>query len=164
MSDAVTEAPPQTAEQPALEESRHARPADPCAMVIFGASGDLTKRKLLPSLYHLAKKNLLPEDFALVGCAIDDMTEEEFRRTAAQNLTEFGGAPEHCRFCDWLVGRLYYNRGDFRDPATYEQLKAKLGEIDKKNGTGGNYFYYLATSPTLFGEVIQRLGAAGLAE
>jgi len=162
MTQAVADAPPVAAEQPA--EPKQARPAERCAMVIFGASGDLTKRKLLPSLYHLAKKKLLPPGFALVGCAIDDMTEEDFRKRVAQDLTEFGGAPEHCRFCDWLVARLYYHRGDFRDPATYEQLKTKLAEIDEKDGTGGNYFYYLATSPTLFGEVIQHLGAAGLAE
>ena len=164
MSDAATEAPPQTAERPALEESRHARPADPCAMVIFGASGDLTKRKLLPSLYHLAKKNLLPEEFALVGCAIDDIGEEEYRSRVYQDLIEFGGAKEHCKFCDWLVGHLYYFRGDFKDPATYQQLKQKLTQVDEKHGTRGNYFYYLATAPALFGEVVKQLGAAGLAE
>ena len=159
----VAEVPPQISEE-VSDQPRHARPADRCAMIIFGASGDLTKRKLLPSLYHLAKKNQLPQDFALVGCAIDPLSEDEFRARVAKDLTEFGDAPEHCRFCDWLLDRLYYQRGDFRDPATYDQLKARLAEIDQKHNTGGNYFYYLATAPVLFGEVIQRLGAAGLAD
>jgi len=154
--------PPQAAAQPSDE--RPTRPAGRCAMIIFGASGDLTKRMLLPSLYHLAKKDQLPEDFALVGCAIESMSHEEFRARVRQDLVEFGGAPEHCKFCDWVIGRLYYIGGDFQDAATYERLKSLLGEVDQQHGTGGNYFYYLATAPTLVGEVIQHLGAAGLAE
>jgi glucose-6-phosphate 1-dehydrogenase len=151
---------PQVTEQQAME--RHGRAADRCAMVIFGASGDLTKRKLLPSLYNLAKKKLLPREFALVGCAIDDISQEEFRRRVQDHLREFGNAAEHCPFCEWLLERLYYVKGEFRDPQTYEQLKQRLAEADRKHGTSGNYFYYLATTPALFGEVIQRLGAAGL--
>jgi glucose-6-phosphate 1-dehydrogenase len=139
------------------------RPAERCAMVIFGASGDLTKRKLLPSLYNLAKKNILPREFALVGCAIEQIGQDEFRRAVRHNLSEYGGAGEHCRFCDWLLDRLYYLPGDLRDPATYARLKELLAEVDRKNGTNGNYFYYLATVPALFGEVVRQLGTAGLA-
>ena len=131
-------------------------------MVIFGASGDLTKRKLLPALYNLAKKHLLPSDFALVGCAIEEISEDDFRERVRHDLIEFGGAKERCPFCEWLLGRLYYVHGDFRKPETYAQLKSVLSDVDQKHGTGGNYFYYLATSPNLFGEVIQQLGAAGL--
>jgi glucose-6-phosphate 1-dehydrogenase len=160
MTEAPAEPAPEGAE-PASEE-RRARPADRCAMIIFGASGDLTKRMLLPSLYHLAKKNLLPPDFALVGCAIESMSQEEFRALVRQDLVDFGGASEPCKFCDWLIGRLYYVGGDFHDPATYDRLKSLLGETDQKHATGGNYFYYLATAPALVGEVIARLGAAGL--
>jgi glucose-6-phosphate 1-dehydrogenase len=131
-------------------------------MVIFGASGDLTKRKLIPSLYHLAQKKLLPKEFALVGCAIDKIDEEAFRKQVRTDLTEFAEAPEQCKFCDWLLERTYYFSGDFNDPAVYQQLKPKLEAIDKTHGTGGNYFYYLATAPALFGQVVQLLGAAGL--
>jgi glucose-6-phosphate 1-dehydrogenase len=146
VAQALNEAQP--AEQQAME--RHGRPADRCAMVIFGASGDLTKRKLLPSLYNLAKKELLPRDFALVGCAIDDISEEEFRNRVHADLREFGNAAEHCRFCDWILERLHYLHGDFHDPNTYERLKAALGKVDQQHGTNGNYFYYLATTPTLW--------------
>lgn len=144
--------------------ARTTRPADRCILVIFGASGDLTKRKLLPTLYNLAKKNLLPKDFALVGCAIEDMAEEQFRRQVYEDLREFAGAPERCRFCDWLLERLYYVSGDFRNPAFYQHLKDVLSGVDAKHGTNGSYVYYLATAPVLFGEVVERLGAAGLTE
>src|SRR5258708_6624596 len=94
---------------------RHGRPGDRCAMIIFGASGDLTKRKLLPSLYHLAKKNLLPAEFALVGCSNEAISEDEFRVRVRAGLEEFGDAAHDCSFCDWLIERLYYVSGDLRD-------------------------------------------------
>ncbi len=133
-------------------------------MVIFGASGDLTKRKLLPALYNLARKNLLPADFALIGFALDQLSDEDFRKQVQNNLREFGGAEENCRFCDWLVGRLYYLSGDFRDSASYGRLKPLLDQVDQKHGTQGNRLYYLATTPALFAEVVSQLGAAGLTE
>jgi glucose-6-phosphate 1-dehydrogenase len=133
-------------------------------MVIFGASGDLTKRKLLPALYNLAKKNLLPKDFALVGCANQEISQDEFRSRVKNDLKEFAGATDDCGFCNWLLERLYYASGDFRDPAAYQRLKPMLAEMEQKHGTRGNYFYYLATTPSLFGEIIQQLGAANLTE
>jgi glucose-6-phosphate 1-dehydrogenase len=133
-------------------------------MVIFGASGDLTKRKLLPALYNLAKRNLLPKEFALVGCATQDFSEDDYRKRVRSDIHEFAGAPENCPFCDWLIERLYYLSGDFADKGCYERLKPLLAEVDQKHGTAGNYFYYLATTPSLFGEVVSQLGAAGLTE
>jgi glucose-6-phosphate 1-dehydrogenase len=141
---------------------RHGKAADNCAMVIFGASGDLTKRKLIPSLYHLGLKNLVPREFALVGCAIEKMTEDQFRQQVREFLAEFASAPEHCDWCESLVERTYYLPGDFRDPAYYESLKKLLEQIDAKHGTGSNYLYYLATAPALFGEIVRDLGTAGL--
>src|ERR1041385_9279775 len=104
-------------------------------MVIFGASGDLTKRKLLPALYNLGKKKLLPKDFALIGFAIDTFSEDDFRSQVRQDLGEFGGAPQTCEFCDWLLGRLYYVSGDFRDPAAYERLNQALTTVEQHHGT-----------------------------
>ena len=144
--------------------SQPVRAGDRCCLVIFGASGDLTKRKLLPSLYNLAKKDLLPKEFALVGCANQTFSEDEFRSQVREDLKQFGGAPEHCKFCDWLIERLYYLPGDFQDPQYYQRLKPLLAQMDEKHGTQGNYFYYLATTPSLFGEVVRQLGAAGMAE
>jgi glucose-6-phosphate 1-dehydrogenase len=140
------------------------RPGDPCILVIFGASGDLTKRKLLPSLYNLARKNLLPANFALVGIAIDKMDEHAFRDRVLDDLKEFAAAPEQCTFCDWLLERLYYLPGDFRDPAAYAKLKDLLRTVDEKHGTHGNYFYYLATLPQFFSDIVKQLGAASLTD
>jgi glucose-6-phosphate 1-dehydrogenase len=133
-------------------------------MVIFGASGDLTKRKLLPALYNLGKKKLLPKDFALIGFAIDTFSEDDFRSQVRQDLGEFGGAPQTCEFCDWLLGRLYYVSGDFRDPAAYERLNQALTTVEQHHGTQGNRLFYLATVPSLFTEVIQHLGASKLVQ
>jgi glucose-6-phosphate 1-dehydrogenase len=149
-------------DQPPVEEQN--RPGDRAVMVIFGASGDLAKRMLIPALYNLAKKKLLPKDFALVGFAIDKFTEEEYRQQVRKDLQEFASAPEKCEFCDWLLGRLYYRFGDFRDPAVYAELKSLLAEVEKKHGTGGNGLYYLAIPPTLIAEVVKHLGAAGLTD
>ena len=133
-------------------------------MVIFGASGDLTKRMLLPALYNLAKKDLLPKDFALVGVAIEKFSAEEFRKLVLEDLRQFGGAPEPCQFCDWLLERLYYLACDFRDPAAYQRLKSLLAEVDGKHDTHGNYLYYLATAPSLISGIVAQLGGAGLTE
>jgi glucose-6-phosphate 1-dehydrogenase len=145
---------------PPVEEQ--SRPGDRGVMVIFGASGDLTKRMLIPALYNLAKKKLLPSDFALVGFAIETFSEEEYRQRVRNDLREFGGAPEHCQFCDWLIERLYYRSGEFRDPAIYQELKSLLDSIGEKHGTHGNCLYYLAVPPTLISEIVRRLGEAGL--
>lgn len=140
------------------------RPGERSIMVIFGASGDLTKRKLIPALYNLAKKKLLPPDFALVGVAIDQFTDDEFRRLVSEDLRTYGEAPERCEFCDRLMERVYYLSGDFRDPGLYSRLKSLLAEVDARHATGENYIYYLATIPQLFAGIIQHLGESGLAD
>src|ERR1035441_4406718 len=138
---------------------QQARPADPCIMVIFGASGDLTGRKLIPAIYNLAHAGLMPKHFGIVGVAIDQMSEEDFRQKARHNMTEEAKAPVDCGMCDDLVGRMSYISGDFKDPALYQNLAAKLAELDKSFGTPGNYFFYLAVSPMFFAEIIkQQLG------
>jgi glucose-6-phosphate 1-dehydrogenase len=147
---------------PLFEDSN--KPGHPGVMVIFGASGDLTKRMLIPSLFNLAKRKLLPKDFALVGFALESWSEDEYRQRVRNDLREFAGAPEQCEFCDWLIERLYYRSGDFRDPKVYEELKKLLADIDQKHGTQGNCLYYLAIPPGLIGEIVKRLGAAGLTD
>ena len=152
----------ETADQQADQaaEQQQIRPADPCVMVIFGASGDLTKRMLLPSLYNLAKKKLLPKEFALVGCAIDNMSAGRFPRARCaatcgssaalpSNASSATGCWSGCTICS----------GDFSDPATYERTQSRCWPIsDQKHGTSGNYLYYLATVPTLFGEIVEAAG------
>src|SRR5690242_19977547 len=138
------------------------RVADRCTMVIFGASGDLTTRKLLPALYNLARNNLLPREFAVLGFAKDEISEEDFRRKVSDNIREYAGAPADCELCDWLADRSYYITGDFKNPADYVRLKDKIGELDARHHTGGNVFFYLATLPQFFSEIIHQTGEQGL--
>jgi glucose-6-phosphate 1-dehydrogenase len=138
------------------------RPADSCVMVIFGASGDLTKRKLIPALYNLAQGGLLSKDFALVGFARNETTSDEFRDKINEGISQFATTTVDPNLWHWLSRRISYVSGDFDDPESYQRLKAELAAVDKEHGTSGNYFFYLATSPTFFGPIIRRLGEAGL--
>ena len=151
-----------TPETDTTETQPQARPADPCIMVIFGASGDLTGRKLIPAIYNLAHAGLLPKQFAIVGLAIDQMSEEDFRQKARAEMQEHAEAPMECSLCDSLVERISYIHGDFKDPNLYQTLANKLAELDKTYGTPGNYFFYLAVAPSFFAEIIRQLGAAKL--
>lgn len=139
------------------------QPGDPCVMVIFGASGDLTKRKLIPALYNLAKSDLLSREFAVVGVARSGMTIEAFRQKLSQDIRELATAPIEPVLWEWLGQRLYYVAGDIGDPRSYQELRTVLEKVDKEHGTRGNYLYYLATSPNFFSEIVKRLGEAGLA-
>src|SRR3989338_3382706 len=116
-----------------------ALPAGPCTMIIFGAAGDLTKRKLLPALYNLAVAGLLPKNFAVVGVTRRDMNHDQFREFMASEVREFLTGDQADELLKWLTERLYHAQGDLRDPATYEKLKTLLAEIDKTHATGGNY-------------------------
>jgi glucose-6-phosphate 1-dehydrogenase len=138
------------------------RAGDPCVMVIFGASGDLTKRKLIPALYNLAKDNLLSKEFALVGVARNEMTSEQFRDMISKEIGDFATTKVDPDLWHWFARRIYYISGDFDDPKAYQELSQVLGQVDKEHGTRGNYFYYLATAPSFFATVVKQLGAAGL--
>src|SRR5579864_3341303 len=140
------------------------RPAGPCVMVIFGIGGDLTKRKLFPALYNLAKDDLLPKEFAIVGTGRGESSTPEFQKKIAQEVREFATSDVEPALVDWLTERLYYHVGNFQDPAAYKSLAALLANVDKDHSTGGNYFYYLATAPEFFGEITRQLGAAGLTQ
>ena len=138
------------------------RPGDPCIMVIFGASGDLTKRKLIPALYNLAKDNLLSKEFALVGIARNELTSEQFRDMIGKEIGEYATTKVDPDLWHWLARRIYYLAGDFDDAPAYDKLRDLLAQIDKEHGTRGNYFYYLATSPSFFAPIVKQLGASGL--
>ena len=128
-------------------------------MVVFGAAGDLTKRKLVPALFNLAKAKLLPRDFAVVGTSIDDLTREQFRN----QVTSFLPAQDRgSEAWDWFVERLSYERGDFADANAFTSLGACLAALDRDRNTQGNYLFYLATAPKFFAPIVQQLGNAGL--
>jgi glucose-6-phosphate 1-dehydrogenase len=144
-----------------------AQPAGPCSMVIFGAAGDLTKRLVVPALYNLACAKLLPKEFAIVGVDLAGHTDDDWRQSLAAMTAEFvkhGGENWQVdqNVWQWLISRMTYQKGDLNDPATYEALKSKLGEIDSTQGTAGNYLFYLAIADRFFGTVVQHLGDSKL--
>src|SRR5215469_2868402 len=137
------------------------RPAGPCVMVVFGATGDLTMRKLVPALYNLEKAHLLPEQFAVLGVAHDDMSLEDFRKKVSRFLqTEDHGT----EIWDHFQQSLRFLQGDFGDEKTFARLRETLAQIDAECATDQNYLFYLATSPKFFCEVVQQLGRSGLSK
>ena len=138
--------------------------APPQAIVIFGASGDLTRRKLLPAFYHLYLEGLLPERFAIVGYARTEFTDDEFRAHALASVREFGKhVPEGQVWTDF-AGHLRYVSGEFTDAGAMDRVAADLEEIDRTHGTEGNRFFYAATPSSAYADVVQRIGDAGMAE
>src|SRR5215470_12300422 len=125
-------------------------PARPCAIVIFGAGGDLTKRKLIPALYNLAKGKLLPEQFAIIGVSREDFSTEQYRETSTREIRDFSTSGVDKESWDWFAKRLYYLSGDFKDPQLYKKLADLMGNVEKEQATQGNWLFYLAISPVLF--------------
>jgi glucose-6-phosphate 1-dehydrogenase len=139
------------------------RPAPPAAFVIFGASGDLTSRKLMPAIERLALRRLLPPAFSVVGVARTEMTDDDFRDRMRELVEKGGGGgPEVKHVWDSFTGGFRYVAGDYDDPFTFEKLKHVLEELDRERGTAENRLYYLATPPSTFPTVIQSLGQHGL--
>ena len=128
-----------------------------CLLVLFGASGDLTRRKLVPALLNLAKAGLLPKNYAILGVAFDDFTQEQFRDRVTLFLPS-DNSPEALDFKQ----RLFYHRGDFDDNSMYSALEARLTDLDRQYDTEGNYLFYLATAPKFFGPIVQQLGQSRL--
>src|ERR1700761_876590 len=161
---------PAAAKLIACPPRRQHKPADPCAMVIFGATGDLTKRLVVPALYNLLRSNVLPEHFALFGVARSDETSESWRDQLYSMLKGFvgrSGAEFNTDAIDEdsgkkLASRITYVRGDLSKPELYQKLRNVLSESEKANGTRGNVIFYLAIADQFFGTVIDRLGEAQL--
>jgi glucose-6-phosphate 1-dehydrogenase len=138
------------------------RAADPCAFVIFGASGDLTKRLLVPALYNLAAERLLPEHFAVIGVARAETSDAKFREAMGSALREFATSEVEASAADRLIENFSYVCGDFNDDATYRRLCDRLTEVERKSAIGGNCVFYLATPPSVFATVADHLGKSGL--
>jgi glucose-6-phosphate 1-dehydrogenase len=132
-------------------------------LVIFGASGDLTKRKLLPALFHLRRADLLPKQFSIVGVARRPLG-DEFRDDMRAGIVQFSGVQANDAKLDDFVQHIGYFPLNFGDPANYAGLKAELDRIDKERGIGGNRLFYLATAPEYFAGIIENLGAQGMAQ
>ncbi|PWC45777.1 glucose-6-phosphate dehydrogenase [Azospirillum sp. TSO22-1] len=139
-----------------------ATPAPPCAIVIFGAAGDLAKRLLIPALYNLAARGLLSDRFAIVGVSRNAMSDEAFRAAIGEGLREFATEAVVPGVADALLGRLFHVAGDFADAETCRRLRDRLAVATTRFETDGNALFYLATPPSAFGPIVRNLGAAGL--
>jgi glucose-6-phosphate 1-dehydrogenase len=147
-----------------LKEAKSAeRIPEPAVVVIFGASGDLTKRKLLPALFHLEQSGLLPAEFAVVGVARRPL-QDEFSKDMREGILQFGGVKEGDKKLDGFMERVSYYAMNFDDPEGYGKLKTLLEGIDGQHGTKGNRLFYLATAPEYFADIIHQLGAHGMAK
>lgn len=148
---------------PFQDPLRFERRVPPCAIVIFGANGDLTKRKLMPALYRLAFDRRLPSGFAVIGNSRTKLTDEQFREKMREALHEF---PEDTPFDERLWAdfsqHLFYIAGDLQDDALYQQIKSKLEEIDTERRTQGNVLFYLSTQPSYYETTAHGIGMAGL--
>ncbi len=136
---------------------------EPSTVVIFGASGDLTRRKLVPALHTLGCEGLLPATTQVVGVARTPISDDEFRGRLYTGVEEYARhKPGICKLWFTFEGRHSYLRGEYDDPQTYQRLAESLARFDAEKGTGGNRLFYLATPPTLYSLIIEQLGRAGL--
>ncbi len=165
MSNEAPGAPPATGplDNPLRTGLRLGRTPEPCTMVIFGASGDLTSRKLVPALYNLARERRLPAGFSVLGFARREWDDRYFREVlqAGVNANSRSGPAEPDLWASFAEG-IFYHRASFAEPAGYTSLGARLAAIDTERDTGGNRVFYLATPPEAYPEIIAQLGAHGL--
>lgn len=153
-------------DQPAvnpLRENLVTRPVpDPCALVIFGATGDLTHRKLIPALYNLAADGNLPGSLAVVCFARRDKTNEGFRQELGESTRQYSRQPVNEKLWERFAANIFYHQSNFHDAAGYASLAGVLEDLDAHHGTRGNRLFYLATSPTEFDTILQNLHDSGL--
>ncbi len=141
-----------------------AQPAPPCVMVIFGAGGDLAKRKLFPALYHLMADGLLADNFQIIAVDRRDRGVDTYREHIDESARQFVADNSSDELWQELLQRIHYLNGDFREADTYDRMSALLDELERDHHTGGNCLYYLATPPAFFGDIATQLQAAGLAQ
>jgi len=136
--------------------------APPNAMVVFGASGNLAHRKLLPSIFELFARDLLDERFYLLGCGRTNLSDESFRELAKQAIRENIGQVS-ARDLNSFAEKLYYIDGEYGEPTFYERIKSRLAQLDKKHEVYDSLIYYLAVPPFLYTTIVEQLGLADLA-
>jgi glucose-6-phosphate 1-dehydrogenase len=145
-----------------LAEGLERLPVHPTTLVIFGATGDLSMRKLLPALYNLAHEGALPERFDLIGVSRSDQPHEAYRAWARESITKFSRRPPDEKVLDALLEHIRYVPGTFDDPTVYARLKETLEEFDKHAGQPLNRAFYLSTAPEFFPVIVASLGEQGL--
>jgi glucose-6-phosphate 1-dehydrogenase len=154
---------PDLTTNPLREGLQTERTPEPNTVVIFGASGDLTRRKLVPALYNLELERLLPNSFAVVGFARRPIPDAEFRQQMLEGVNAFSRSrPAQPQVWESFAQRLHYSPGNFDEPEAYRRLGELLDQLDRERGTSGNRLFYLATAPEYFPVIVQHLGEAGL--
>ncbi len=145
-------------------DKRMPRIAGPCAVVIFGVTGDLARKKLMPAIYDLANRGLLPPSFALVGFARRDWADEDFGQVVYEAVKQYARTPFRQEVWDRLAEGFRFVQGSFDDDDAFGRLAETLHTLDVERGTGGNHAFYLSIPPKAFPQVLQQLSRTGLAE
>lgn len=146
------------------KDRRLPRIAGPCGMVLFGVTGDLARKKVMPAIYDLANRGFLPPGFSLVGFARRDWEDEDFAAVVHDAVREHARTPFHEDTWKQLAEGIRFVQGDLGDAAAYDELSKVVAELDETRGTGGNHAFYLSIPPGLFPVVLEHLKASGLAE
>lgn len=134
-------------------------PAPPCGIVVFGGSGDLTQRKLIPSLFELYKRQLLSDHFFFVACGRKSLTDVDYRNLVTKSISEKSASGEQLSS---FINKMYFVSGSYDNPAFYDQLKKRLNELDEQYDTDGCHIYYLAVPPSIYPTIVEQLGKSGL--
>ncbi|NES70304.1 MAG: glucose-6-phosphate dehydrogenase (NADP(+)), partial [Okeania sp. SIO2D1] len=137
---------------------------EPQILIIFGASGDLTQRKLVPALYQMKLERRLPPELTIVGVARREWSHDYFREQMRTGVEEFGGGLQSEDLWNDFAKGIFYSPGNIDKPEDYQKLKEFLSQLDEERGTRGNRVFYLSVAPRFFGEAAQQLGAAGMLE
>ena len=154
---------PKTDDNPLREGLRLERVPDPCTLVLFGATGDLAHRKVVPALYQLWRTNLLPHEFSVVAIGRRPYDDETLRKDLRESLEKYSRVlPLDEAAWRSFSERIRYQRCDFDDPSAYDDLVTTLAAIDKEQGSYGNHLFYLATQPSAFAEIVGQIGRVGL--
>lgn len=151
-----------TTSNPLTDRSQNEKVASPCIMVIFGASGDLTHRKLVPALYNLSREGLLPSHFACVGFARRDKSNEQFRNEMLEGINKYSRVKADSDLWRSFSEQIFYHRSEFDNDEGYQSLKKLLDDLDNKMETKGNRIYYLSVIPSYFPLIVEKLYKNGL--
>lgn len=145
-------------DNPLADSSSQQRRAEPCSLVIFGATGDLTARKLAPALWNLHRLGHLPRGFTVLGFGRSELDDDAFRERMRKAIGDQADNGNWNAFAD----RLFYFRGGYDDADSFAALGRRLGELREKESAGGNHLFYLATPASTFGPIVRTLGEAGV--
>jgi glucose-6-phosphate 1-dehydrogenase len=156
---------PEVESNPLLDPLRYERRVPPCTIVIYGANGDLAKRKLVPALYRLAYERRLPAAFAVIGISRTPMSDDQFRGKMRESVERYlENSPFDQDLWDDFAKGLYYMPGDVEDPSSYRDLQQSIERVENERKTEGNVLFYLSTQPSHYAPVVEGLGRQGLAQ